>query len=138
MLIDPAAKRARRHGAAVARQFPAVADKDHRRYGLDVIARCETLLGIRVDLAEAQARLELLCRCLKHRRHRTAWAAPRRPEVHQQRQIRRRCVAVKMGAVEIDRLAGKQRLVALAALAAFAQPAGWYPVQGVTMRTWNG
>jgi hypothetical protein len=105
--FDPGAERARRHGAAVARQFPSAAHEDHRRYRLDVIARGERGLGVGVDFGEAETRFEFLCRAFEHGRHGAARPAPGSPEIDQQRQIGSAGVAVKMRGVEIDRTSGK-------------------------------
>lgn len=137
MLLDPGAKRTCRHSAAMARQFPSVADEDHCRDCLDVIAGRKVRFGFGIDLAKAQTRLELFCRFFEHRRHGAAWPAPGRPEIDEQRQIRGTGVAVEMPRIEIDRVSGEKRLMALTASATLATALGWHAVERVAMRTWN-
>ncbi len=62
LLVDPAAQRARRHDAAVAGDFAAAAEQDHRWNRADAIAGRQVLLGVGIDLGEAQPRLERLGR----------------------------------------------------------------------------
>jgi hypothetical protein len=88
-------------------------------------------------LPEAQTRLELLCRSFKHRSHDAARPAPSGPENDEQRQIRRAGVAVEMRGIEIDRVSGKKRLMALTASAAFPTPLGWNAIERMATRTWN-
>ena len=74
---------------------------------------------------------------LEHRSHGAAGSAPGGPEVDQERQIGGG-VALEMRGVEIDRRAGKQRLVAATAFAALAAPLGRNAVERMAMRTGNG
>ena len=137
MLLDPGAKRTCRHGAAMARQFPSAPHEDHRRDCLDVIAGRKVRFGFGIDLAKAQTRLELFCCFFEHRCHGAAWPAPGGPEIDEQRQIRGAGVAVEMPSIEIDRVSGEKRLMALTASATLATALGWHAVERVAMRTWK-
>src|SRR5260370_20510412 len=59
----------------------AVIESDQGRNAADAVARGNARLLVDIDLGEAGARLELLCRAIEDRGHRAAGTAPRRPEV---------------------------------------------------------
>ena len=138
VLLDEGAQRAGGYGAAMTRDFAAAAHEDHGRDGLNVETRGELGLCVGVYLGQPDTRLKFACGRFKYRRHGAAGPAPSGPEIDQQRQIGSAGVPLEMSGIEIDRSTGKQRLMALAAFAAFAASFGWNAVQRVTMRTGNG
>jgi hypothetical protein len=74
------------------------------------------LLRLGVDLGHAHSGLQLGGSLHVARRHLAARAAPRRPKVHQQRDLVALQVLVKCGLVQVNRLASEQRLLALPAV----------------------
>src|SRR5262245_60683349 len=69
-----------------------------------------------VDLDEPHVRLQARGRLLEAGGHLAAGSAPRRPEIHQHRDLVARDVAIEGSLVERRRVAGEQGLVALAAV----------------------
>lgn len=65
--------------------------------------------------------------------HLAARAAPRRPEVHQQRDLVALQVLVKCGLGQVNRLAGEQRLFALPAVGRAGKLVRTHAVGGVAM-----
>src|SRR5688572_13503529 len=61
--------------------------EDHRGYTPDAVAPGDLRLRLSVELGKARARLEQSCRALVRRRHHSAWTAPGRPEIDDQRNL---------------------------------------------------
>jgi len=82
-----------------------------------------------MDLGQAQTRLQGGGGGLEMRGHAAAGAAPGRPEIHQHRQLALRHMALEAGAVERERLAGEQGLVAATAGRRRAEPFARHAVE---------
>ena len=87
-----------------------------------------------VQLHESQLRLELARGALEHRRHSAARAAPRRPEVHDDREIAARDVALEVGFRKLDGVPLEERPAARAALGRVAEPVRGHPVGRMAVR----
>src|SRR5690242_12586585 len=96
------------HRTGLARDLAPATEKGERRNAADVVTRAEGLLGFGIHLEQAHARFELRRRLRVVRRHHPAWPAPRRPEVHQQRDVVVRQMLLEGSRVHFDRLALEQ------------------------------
>ena len=122
-------------GAGAAGHFHAALEQRQRRDAADVEACRQILMVLGVDLDHPHPRLQLGGGLLEGRGHHAARAAPRRPEVHQHRDLAAADVAVKGGFVQRDRRAGEQRPVAAAAVGLAGQVVGVDAVGGVAVWT---
>src|ERR1700733_5722092 len=94
----------------------ALFERDQSRNAANAEARRNRRLLVDIDLGEAGARFELLCRLVEDRRHRAARPAPWRPEVDDQRHVVALDVLVERLRRQRYRLAGEQVRLAGAAL----------------------
>ena len=92
-------------------------------------------LALGVELRDPRLRRKLRGGLLVRRRHHPARPAPWRPEIHDQRQIVARDVAVEARRRQLDRTAGQQRPLAAAAIRARVQALAQHAVGRVAMRT---
>jgi len=122
-------------GAGATRHFHTALEQRQRGDAADVEARRQVLMVLGVDLGHPHPRLQLGGGLLEGRGHHAARAAPRRPEVHQHRDLAAADVAVKGGFVQRDRRAGEQRPVAAAAVGLIRQVVGVDAVGGVAVWT---
>src|ERR1700722_18590971 len=94
----------------------ALFECDQGRNAANAEARRNRRLLVDINLGEASARFELLCRLVEDRRHRAARPAPWRPEVDDQRHVVALDVLVEGLRGQHDRLAGEQVRLAGTAL----------------------
>ena len=104
------------------------------RNAADLVLLREHLLRFGVDLGEAHAGRELIGSLGEYGRELLAWAAPRRPEIHHHRQliVLNELGKIKLG--QIDRRAGQNQRIALAALGLRDQLFIGHAIDGETMR----
>ena len=91
------------------------------------------MLRLGINLGHAHSRLELGGSLHVARGHLAARAAPRRPKVHQQRDLVAFQVLVKGGLDQANRLAGEQQLLALPAVRRAGKLVRMHAVGGLAM-----
>src|ERR1700722_8700404 len=102
----------------------ALFERDQSRNAANAEARRNRRLLVDIDLGEAGARFELLCRLVEDRRHRAARPAPWRPEVDDQRHVVALDVLVDRLRRQRYRLAGEQVRLAGPACRLRGRPVG--------------
>ncbi len=131
--VRPAHDVAGAHGTGLAGHLKAINKQRKRRNAADLIARTQRLLRLSVNLGHPHVGLQLGGSLHVARGHLPARAAPRRPKVHQQRDLVALQVLVKRGLSQVDRLASEQRLLALPAVGRAGKLVRTHPVGGVAM-----
>src|SRR5665213_1925671 len=92
-------------------------------------------LSIRVDLRESDSRFEFSRSRLKDRSYGSAWPAPRRPEIHEKRDIAFERMTGEPGRRERQGLTNKEVPSALATLAVLRLSRSGYAMQRIAVRT---
>src|SRR6185312_12215182 len=123
------------HRAGLPPDFAAAPEQRQRRNAADVVAGAEILFGFGVDLEQPHARFQLRRGLCVVRRHRPARSAPRRPEIHQHRNVVARKMFLETGPVHFQRFAFEQRSMAAAAGRPRGDALGWHAVHRLAMRT---
>lgn len=122
---DPVEQRLHRHGAALARNLAAVLEDNQGWDTANAVARCDVGRFLCIEFRQTNVRLEQLRGLFEHRRHRPARSTPRRPEVHDYRNVAAADVVVEILHAECHRLADKERFVAVPTAWLVTQP--WTP-----------
>ena len=134
MRLRPAHDVGRAHRTRLPRDFAATSKQRQRRDAADVETRTEVFLRLGIDLRQPHRRLQLPGCLLKGGGHLATWAAPRRPEIDQNRYVVSGNVAVERSFVQRHRMRAKQGFMALAAVGCIGAIGIGNPVGGVAMR----
>ena len=133
VLPRPAHDVAGAHGTGLAGHLKAINEQRQGRNAANLVTGPQRLLRLGVHLGHAHARLQLGGSLHVARGHLAARAAPRRPKVHQQRDLVALQVLVKRGLGQVDRLASEQRLFALPAVGRAGKLVRTHAVGGLAM-----
>ena len=135
LLSGPRSQLRQRHDSRSACNLAAVVHEHQRRDALDGKALQEFARRIGIDLYQSHLRFEFACRLREDRRHGPAGAAPSRPEIHQQRNVTKRCMPIETGsAVQCDWLPFEKGFVARSAFASVRQALARDTVDRVAVR----
>ena len=99
----------------------------------DVVSRSEFLGFLGIQFRQAHTGFQLFCSLHKSGRHHEAGAAPRRPEIHQHRNVVAVDVLRKITAAQLYGVRIEQGLFALAASGLVAKLGGRYAIHTIAM-----
>jgi hypothetical protein len=119
--------------AGLPRYLATISEGDQRRDAADSVALRNLGLGLGIELGESHLWSELSGCLLERRRHRPAGAAPRRPEVDDERQFARADVPVEIRAGEPEGMPFDKGPLAVAAGRGVVQPLAWHAVGRVAV-----
>ncbi len=121
-MLNPLHQLRELHGPGLTGDLLPVFEDGKGRNALNFVLCGQLLVLLGVDFGEAVVGLKLLGCLRKNRGHHLAGATPAGPEVDHNRNITVGDVALEIAAIELDGLAIKQGLAALAALSSIAKP----------------
>ena len=122
------------HSARLSRNFAATSKQRQRRDAADIETCPEGFLRFGIDLGQPDRRFQLRGRLLESGRHLATRAAPRCPEIDQNRNVVSSDVAVERRFVQRHRMRGEKLLMALSAVGCIGAIRVGNPVGGVAMR----
>jgi len=132
--LHPANDVGRPHCSELAVDFLTTFEEHQRRDAADTELSREVLLGLGVHFGQAHSGLKLLRGRSEVWRHGLARTTPGSPEIHDDRNVAAANVPLESGTRELDRMTGKQNLVALATLGLLIEACTGNAVNRLAMR----
>ena len=133
MLVYPVLQAVEIHGTGGAGYFPAPFVDGEGGDTTDLVLRGKLLFLLGINLGYPDFWFKLGRGLFENRGHHFAGATPRRPEIHQHRDIAFRNMLVEVVCIQLEGLADKQVILAFTTLAAPGKFFGRNPVSAVAM-----